>query len=119
MRSTTALLLALVVAACSGAPVHVGPDPTPNVGVRIVAHVQGSWDIQALADQIPLTVLFKGQGQATLTGRPFPPFLTIDGAADVVVEPVGDQVEAQRLVSIGHVVILRAGVPGLLNVPGS
>ena len=113
-------ILCLFLAGCAGQSVHVGPDPTPGVGIRGLAHVSGAWDAQVLADQIPLTVLFKGSGAATITARMLPPYLTIDGAVDVLVEPVaGFEVEAQHAVQRGDVVIVRAGVVGLLNPPGS
>lgn len=122
-KRTVALSIALGVAlatlaACSA--VRQGPDPYPGVGVRFVAHVNGAADAQVLADAVPLSALVKVTGTYTLTARPLPPFLTVDGTGDLIVEPTaGQEEQALRAVQRGDIVIVRAGARGLLNRPGT
>lgn len=117
----TVILLFAVAALVSCRGVEVGPDPIPGVGFRGVAHVSGDFDAQTFADATPTSALVRGHGKATITARVYPPpFLVIDGEADLIVEPLpGREQEAMQAVREGHVLIRRAGVPGDLNAPGS
>lgn len=118
-RLLLALAAVLLMTGCSA--VRFGPDPTPGLGFRGLVHVNGDFDGQALADSVPLTALIRGHGDATITIRAFPPpFVTIDGTWNVIVEPVPlREAEAIAAVQRGDILIRRNGVPGALNAPGS
>ncbi len=108
----------LAMAGCSA--VRTGPDPTPGIGLRGILNVSGDFGGQVLADQVPLTALIRGHGVATLTVRPLPPFLTIDGSWNVIVEPAPmREAEAIAAVQRGDILIRKSGVPVALNAPGS
>ena len=120
----TLIPLALLLAGCSSAlttqPVVVGPDPQAGRGLRVLAHFDGEFDVQALLETAPLSALIRAKGQATVTVRVLPPFVVIDGDADLVVEPaVGLEVAATSAVTKGEIVVTRDGVKGLLNKPGT
>lgn len=119
MRTALAFVLVLALPACSG--VVVGPDPIPGQGFRAVAHVSGDFDAQAFAYATPLTSLVRAHGNMTVTVRTFPPpHLTLDGGADLIVEPApGLEQEAQAAVLRGEILIRRRGAAGPLNAPGS
>lgn len=120
-------VLALALAGCQGSlgstkPYVVGPDPIPGQGFRFVGHVNGDFDGQGFSYAVPVTALVKGHGEMTVTARAFPPpFLVIDGNANVIVEPIapGKEIEAIQAVQRGEILIRRNGVPGALNPVGS
>jgi hypothetical protein len=114
------LLSVLLLSACAGV-VQRGPDPLAGHGFRALVHVSGDFDGQVLMEAMPLTALIKGHGNATLTGRPYPPpFLTIDGDWSLIVEPQpGRESEAIAAIQRGDILIRRNGVAGALNPSGT
>lgn len=131
MRRTFALFAALLLMGCTSGTsniVRVGPDPQAGTGFRYEAKVNGAFEGQGLSGiidpatgrEIALTTAIRGQGKANLTIRASLPILTIDGDANFIVEPVpGREAEAQAAHARGEFVILRAGVPGTMNRPGT
>lgn len=114
--------LLLAPAGCSsGQAIHVGPDPQAGRGFRAILNVSGDFDGQTFVEAVPTSALVRAHGQMTVTVRAFPPpFLVIDGSADLIVEPLpGRESEAMGAVRDGHILIRRNGVPGELNAPGT
>lgn len=118
------LLLALAIAlpgcVAGSSPTNGQTQPQVLAIPRLVANVDGKGDAQVFLAQLPLTALFKVHGTYRIVAQPIPPYLTVDGEGDLVIEPMpGQEREAQQAVASGQVLVRRAGVAGLLNPPGT
>lgn len=117
----TVLFLAVLLAGCMAGPSDGGGSQPQVLAIpRLLVNVDGKGDAQAFLAQLPLTALFKVQGRYRVVAQPIPPYLTIDGDGELVVEPMpGQEAEAQAAVAKGEVLVRRAGAAGLLNMPGT
>lgn len=112
--------IGMISVACAGSVVR-GPDPIQGHGFRAVSSGSGSAQAQVFMEATPLTALFKISGNYHITARLFPPpYLVIDGDANIIVEPIpGQESKAQEALTLGHVIIRREGSPGWMNAPGT
>lgn len=75
---------------------------------------------QVFVAGVPMNALVRVHGNVTYTVQPIPPYVTLDGDYQIVVEPFpGKELEAQQAIERGDLLIRRAGQPGNLNAPGS
>ena len=90
--------------------------PVPEV----VVNASGEGDAQGRWGAAPITARFRWRGVGQIRLRSTAPFLVFDGDSAFVVEPIPyEEVQAQRDLAAGAVVIVRGGRLGPLNPPGS
>lgn len=118
MRAAVLALLAVLCSGCAGL-VQRDPGNLPPVP-EVVVNASGEGDAQGVWAGTPLTARFRWRGVGQIRLRSTAPFLVFDGDSAFVVEPLPFEAAAgQRDVATGAVVVLRGGVRGLLNPPGS